>query len=150
MPGFQRQWPDRLLLCIGIRHGSAYQPLVEAKQGVVSSTQRHHCRTGQGCGIDDQRRTGLARQLQAVRQHQPPLGIGVDDLDRGAVLVGKDVPQLVGVAGDQVLGAAKDELHPLVEPAQRGQRQCAGHDGGAAHVTLHGEHPLGALHGVAT
>ncbi len=53
------------------------------------------------------------------------------------------------MTGDQVLGAAEDELHPLVQPAQYGQRQGTGHDGGAPHVVLHGQHALGGLHGVA-
>ena len=53
------------------------------------------------------------------------------------------------MAGYQVLGAAEDELHPLVEATQNGQRQRAGDDGGTAHVVFHGQHALGGLHGVA-
>jgi hypothetical protein len=37
--------------------------------------------------------------LQAVGQDQTPFGVGIDHLHRGAVLVGEDVTQLVGMAG---------------------------------------------------
>ena len=87
---------------------------------------------------------------QAIGQHQAPFGVSVLDLHRDAVLVGEDVTELEGVAGDQVLGAAENELHPLVEAAADGERQGAGHHGGPTHVGLHRQHVVRGLHGVAT
>ena len=54
------------------------------------------------------------------------------------------------MAGDQVLGAAENELHPLVQTAADSQRQRAGHHGGTAHIGLHRQHVVRGLHGVAT
>ncbi|MNC52587.1 hypothetical protein D3C75_1019410 [compost metagenome] len=142
MPGLERQRPGRLLLRIRVGHGAAHQPLVQTKQGVVASPQRHHGGPRQGGSVYDEGRAGFTGELQAVGQHQAPLCVCVDYFDRGAVLVGEDVTQLVGMAGDQVLGAAEDELHPLVEAAQYGQRQGAGDNGRPPHVMLHGEHAL--------
>ena len=59
---------------------------------------------GQGGVVDDQFRFAAGGERQGVRQHHPALGIGVDDLDGGAVNGGHDIAGVVGVRAD-VVGA---------------------------------------------
>ena len=86
---------------------------------------------------------------QPVGQDQPALGVGVDDLDGGAVHGGEDIAGLDRVAARHVLRRGDDGQH-LDRQAQGGdEARALDHRRAAAHVHLHVLHAAGGLDGDA-
>ena len=82
---------------------------------------------------------------ERVGEHEPALGVGVDDLDRLAVRGAEDVAGPERVAAGQVLGGGEDgdRAH---RSAERGERaDPVQRPGAAGHVALHVLHPAGRL-----
>ena len=90
------------------------------------------------------------RQQQGVGQHHAAFGIGVHDLDGGAVQRRNDVVLLVGAGRQMVVGNGQ----PAVDGDRqlqfgRRQHQRQGHRG-TVHVLVHAGHVTGGLEIVAT
>ena len=93
----------------------------------------------------DVRRAGLARVPERVREDEPPLGVGVGDLDRLPAERRDDVAGAEGMAARQVLAGRHDREDPHGQP-ELGDRAHRGEDGAAAaHVRLHLVHAVGGL-----
>ncbi len=60
------------------------QRVVVAEERRQFGAERGSRGAGQRREIDDQARIGLARERKRVAQHEPPLSVGVVDLDGGA------------------------------------------------------------------
>ena len=91
------------------------------------------------------RRALAADVPERVGEHEPSLGVGVDDLDRLAVRGAEDVAGPERVAAGQVLGGGEggDRAH---RRAERGERaDPVQRPGAAGHVALHVLHPAGRL-----
>ena len=100
-------------------------------------TERGHDGAGQRGDVDHVGRAQRAGVVQAVRQHQPALGVGVVDLDRLAVRGPDDVIGLEGGLADHVLGRA-DHRHDLDRKAKLGDgTRRLEHRRRARHVELH-------------
>ena len=113
----------------------------------VEVAQRRPPRPGQGRQVDQVGRAQRARVVQAVGQHQPPLGVGVGDLDRLAVGCGDDVVDLDRVLASTMFSLAPTTVMTLMRQPQLGDRRGRlEHRGGARHVVLHAHHAAGGLH----
>ena len=108
--------------------------------------QRHQYGAGQGGEIDHEFGLVLVLHIpQHVGQHEPALGIGVEDGDGLARHRGDDVARPLRLAVRHVLGKA-DGAHrvdPGLAPGQRHHQ--ARHAGGTPHVALHVFHAGGGL-----
>ena len=105
--------------------------------------------SGERGGVDEPRGAERLRVVQAVGEHEPALGVGVQNFDGLAGHCGEDVAGLVGAAGGHVLAGADDadDAHGGLE--QRDGAHGAKHRGGAGHVVLHLVHVVGGLDGDA-
>ena len=107
--------------------------------------QRDLARAGERGEVDDRVRLLLGGVGQRIGQNDAPLGVGVDDLHRLAVVGLEDVAGLVRRAGGQVLRRGEDAQHADRQFAGGGELHEADHGGRAGHVVAHVLHALGAL-----
>ena len=109
--------------------------------------ERHHDGAGQRRQIDHELRLeAVVAVPQRVGQHEAPLGVGVEHLDRLARHRGDDVARTLGVAVDGMFSTQADDADGIDLGLARGQRvHQAGDGGGAAHVALHVLHAGGRL-----
>ena len=118
--------------------------VVPEHAGVEVAERPLHC-TGQGGEVDEVGRALLPRVPERVRQHQPPLGVGVRDLDRLAVHRREDVAGAVRAAADHVLRRADDAEHSNRHAEFRERADALDHRRTARHVALHVLHVVGRL-----
>ena len=141
----QRHAPDLVVdVAPRLRDAGGHLFVVGEHRGQVGA-QGDACRAGEGREVDHQVRLVRGAVRQRVAQHDPPLRIGVLDLD-GQALAGRDhVAGAIGIAGDRVLHRRHQQAQP--------HRQPGGHDqigepdgmGRSAHVLLHQPHPARGL-----
>ena len=117
----------------------------EPNSPAIDMPERHHARAGERGQVDDGVGLELRRQRQAVGEHEPALGVGVEHLDGPAVADGEHVAGLGGPAPGHVLGRGRDGRHPHPHPELAARRHRGQHRGGPAHVGLHGDHAVGGL-----
>ena len=93
------------------------------------------------CGVvDDQFRFVARGQRQGVGQHHPAFGIGVHDLDGGAIQRGHDIAGVVGIGAD-VVGADRQPAFDGKRRLEPGQgRQRSQRHRAALHVLMHAHH----------
>ena len=107
-------------------------------------------RPGQGGKVDDA--GGFETVLRVpkhIGQHQPPLGIGVDDLDRVALHRGHDIARPLRAPVRHVLHQTDEANDVRLRLAQRQRAHDARDDASAAHVHRHLFHPARGLDGDA-
>ncbi len=114
------------------------------------AAQRNDHRAGQRRQIDD--RPGPVVALnpgERIAQHQPPLGIGVEDFDGLARHRRDDIAGALGIAVGHVFHqpAHADDVRPRLAQRERLHRACD--RTGAAHVPLHVFHARARLQGNA-
>jgi hypothetical protein len=137
--------------CNGSRHSSsplrapaawtcaAHSSSLEIRPG-HRRAERADDRAGQRRQVDQPLGALLDRPGQAVGEHEAPLGVGVDDLDRRAGARAHDVAGLHRVARRQVLRRPDhgDQAHRQAQPRDR--RRRLQHSRAARHVELHVAH----------
>ena len=109
-------------------------------------SQRDDDGAGQGRQIDHGGRLeAFLRIPKHIGQHEPPLGIGIDDLDRVALHGFHDIARTLGAAVGHVLDQTDqtDDIGPGA--AQRQRAHDARDDTGAPHVHGHLLHAGGGL-----
>src|SRR3954469_9758186 len=100
-------WPKALAGSVaGLANGIDKAPWPAEQTGVVlaQSDTDGACQRGD---VDDALRPLALGVRHAVDQHEPTLGVSVDDLDRLAAQAGDDVTWFRGVPTGQVLGARR-------------------------------------------
>jgi hypothetical protein len=90
----ERQRPRALVGPFARRLHLGDQRLVGAEQPGRGVAQRHHDRPGQRRDVDDARRIQPPGVRERIRQDEPTLGVGVDDLDRLAQVARHHVARL--------------------------------------------------------
>ena len=88
---------------------------------------------------------GGVRPGQRVGQDQAALGVGVGDLDGGAVPHRQHVTRAVGRATEVVLGERQHGRDPVRDPGGGGTEDRGQRDRGTGHVGLHRDHGLARL-----
>ena len=101
--------------------------------------------TGERGHVDDRRRLEALGVGEGVAQHQPALGVGIEDLDRLARHRGDDVARACGRTRRHVLGGRDDHRQVDLELHLRHGLQGAEHRARAGHVVLHLVHIGGRL-----
>ena len=81
--------------------------VVVAHDAGDAAAEGDHLRAGEGGDVDDGVGLGLAGQADAVTEDHAALGVGVEDLDGGAVAHRHDVTGTLGGAARHVLGEAE-------------------------------------------
>ena len=140
-----RQRPETLTAITSLRGNGVTERLVIAEQCNADVTQRNAYCTGERGGIDDVRGAEPRGIGQGIGQHQPALGIGVDDLDGLAVHGGDDVTRTRSRAAGHVFrhGQQTGDAQGWLQTTNRGN--SAQHGGGSAHVVFHFLHRVGGL-----
>jgi hypothetical protein len=99
----QRQPPQRIEAVAAAVQNGLGQRIVVGKQSRQFGAQGNARRTGQGCGVEQQRRLFGGGLGQRIGQDDAALGIGVADLDAEPAARPDHVERPHGIAGDAVL-----------------------------------------------
>ena len=103
----------------------------------VEVAERELHRAGERRQVEHVRRALLPRVPERVGEHEPALGVGVDDLDRLAVGGREDVAGPERVAARHVLRRGDDGEHAHREAELGDRADALDHGGAAGHVALH-------------
>ncbi|BDZ46809.1 hypothetical protein GCM10025866_27180 [Naasia aerilata] len=144
----QRHPPHQLVGRLSRREEAVHR-LIVAHDRDVAGAECDGRRAREGRDVDDGVGLLLARGDEAVREHEPALGVGVEHLDGLPAADGEHVVRPGGAARRHVLRDAQPrrDPHGQFEP---GGGECDGqHGGGARHVVLHAHHRGGGLQGEA-
>ena len=137
----ERQPPDRVVHLARRRlRGRAANSASSREVGRQLRPERHARGAGQRRHGDDELRRLLVGERQRVGEHQPPLGVGVADLDRQPLAALQHVAGAEGAAGDGVLRGRDQHAQPQLQAGVHDHRGKAEHVRRAAHVLLHQRH----------
>ena len=142
----QGQAPQGLLFCLRGREELLGEFVAVRKQAAVVIAERDDDGAGQGGQVDHEARLEAVLTVpNRIRQDEPALSVGVDDLDGLAGHGGDDVAWTLGVAIRHVLDQAEDADRVDLGLAASQDVHHAGDRSSAAHVPLHVLHAVGRL-----
>ena len=134
----ERQPPGALAgLPAGASRNSWQKASSLLKRPAILGPQRDHAGAGQRGQVEEPVGLLLDGEAEGIGQDQPPLGVGVQDLDGLAVADREDVAELHGPAAGHVLGDGEvaGDVDGQVQPG--GGLHRRGDDRRAGHVALH-------------
>ena len=130
--------------------GKLRQFIIGRKNPAVTTAQRDMHGAGQCREINHHIGLGARRQRQRVGQHHATFGVGMDDLDRGAVQRGDDVVLLVRARPDVVLRQRQPAVDVDLQFRRGRRHEYAQRHRGTVHVFVHAVHVTRRLQVVAT
>ena len=141
----QRHRPGVLAGGVGGGQDRGAEAVVVAHDGGDLPAERDDLGAGEGGDVDDPVGVLLAGEADAVAEHHPALGVGVEDLDAGAVAHDDDVARALRGAARHVLGEAEVAGDRDGQVELGGGEDRPGDRGRARHVALHRDHAGGRL-----
>ena len=136
----ERHPPQRVGNLLALRQQRVGERVVIGEQGGKVGAERDPRGAGQGGEIEDQLGLLLGRAGERVGEDQPPLRVGIADLDGEPLAALQDVAGPEGVAGDGILDRRDDQVQADRQAAEHDQAGEGERVRGAAHVLLHQPH----------